>query len=209
VGVNTPNRRQIAMGNPSLTRNDLIAWANESVAFYELALTRISTVLLAQCYAYSENGIFSVFDLTDTIKALERPGLLSMTANETQFRHPPLAGLYKKHFFSARFIARNLGNFLKSRAGGKYFNQVWEDAIAATGSTHVDEAFLNFLTYHTVIAPYEKKSAANEITGEWIIFHKHDGANYYLTVGFHDEGDDVIYERVSFACDFDQLPFRI
>jgi hypothetical protein len=188
----------------------LIAWANESVAFHELDLARISTVFLAQCYAYSENGTFSIFDLTDPVKALERPGFLSMTASETQFRHPPLAGLYKKHFSSARFIPNNLGNFLESRAGGKYFNQVWKDGIAATGATHVDdEAFLNFLTYHTVITPYEKKSAANEITGEWIVFHKHDGANYYLTVGFHDEGDDVIYERVSFACDFDQLPFRV
>src|SRR5690606_2262666 len=38
------------------------------------------------------------------------------------------------------------------------------------------------------------------LTGEWLIFKKHEGINYYLCLAKHDEGDDVIYERKIEPC---------
>ena len=60
-----------------------------------------------------------------------------------------------------------------------------------------------------VIDPIEIKSISNEITGEWVVFHKHEGANYYLTFALHTETNDEIHKRVVIACEFDNLPFRV
>lgn len=47
------------------------------------------------------------------------------------------------------------------------------------------------------------------MTGEWFVFHKHEGKNYYLTFGLHGETNDEIYKRIVLACEFDSLPFKL
>jgi hypothetical protein len=50
--------------------------------------------------------------------------------------------------------------------------------------------------------------AAGEITGEWVIFVKHDGKNYYLCANTHKAGNRFIYDRIMEHCvrDFPDLP---
>ena len=38
---------------------------------------------------------------------------------------------------------------------------------------------------------------SNAETGEWIVFAKYKGENYYLTLGLHTENDQEIYQRVA------------
>jgi hypothetical protein len=192
-----------------MSREELVAWTERSVAFFGLDLRRISTVLLAQAYAFEINRIFDTFDLTQPIKVLEGAGASSSTPAEDQFRHAPLAGLYKKHFTSARFLPKNLLNFLRSKEGGRHFDNAWDEAAKVSGSEYIDEIFTKHLTHHMVVDPIETKSASNEMTGEWVVFHKHEGANYYLTFAFHIETNDEIHQRVVTACEFDNLPFRL
>lgn len=192
-----------------MSREELVAWAERSVAFLALDLTRISTVLLAQAYAFEINRIFDTFDLTQPIRVLEGVSASSGTPMEDQFRHAPLVGLYKKHFTSARFLHRNLLNFLRSKEGGRHFNNAWDEAAKVSSSEYIDEIFIKYLTHHIVFDPIQIKSASNEMTGEWVVFHKHEGANYYLTFASHVETNDEIYKRVVTACEFDNLPFRL
>lgn len=193
----------------SMSREELVAWAESSVAFFGLDLTRISTVLLAQAYAFGTNRVFDTFDLTQPIKVLEGASASSGTPKEDQFRHAPLTGLYKKHFTSPWFLPKNLLNFLRSKEGGRHFNNVWDEAAQVSGSEHIDEIFTRHLTDHMVVDPIEIKSASNEMTGEWVVFHKHEGANYYLTFAFHTDTNEEIHKRVVTACEFDNLPFRL
>ncbi|MBN3762200.1 hypothetical protein [Burkholderia sp. Ac-20365] len=193
----------------SLSREELIAWAAESVAFYGLDLSRLSTVLLAQAYSFEINRTFSTFDLTQPIKVLEGLSSSSATGREDQFQHAPLTGLYKKHFTSPRFLPRNLLNFLRSKEGGRHFNEAWDTAAQASGSQYIDDAFTKYLSHHMVVDSIEIKNSSNRMTGESVVFHKHEGKNYYLTFGLHSETNDEIYKRIVLACEFDSLPFKL
>lgn len=193
----------------SMSREELISWASKSVAFFGLNLSRFSTVLLAQSYSFEINRVFDPFVLTHPIKVLEGLSSSDGTGPPEQFNHPPLAGLYKKHFTSPRFLPRNLLNFLRSKQGGHHFNTVWDEAAKVSGSQYINETFTKYLTHHIVVDPIMIKSASNKMTGEWVVFHKYDGANYYLTIAFHGETNDQIHKRVVLACEFDNLPFRL
>lgn len=53
---------------------------------------------------------------------------------------------------------------------------------------------------------YEKRASQQKLTGEWIIYAKYQSKNYYLTLAQHDEGDDVIHQRIIEGCQAD-FPF--
>lgn len=192
-----------------MSREELLAWAGESVAFCGLDLARLSTVLLAQAYSFEINRIFDTFDLARPIKVLEGVSSSDATPPADQFRHAPLLGLYKKHFSSPRFLSKNLLNFLRSKEGNRHFNKVWDEAARVSGNLYIDEIFVKYMSHHMVFDPIEIKSSTNVVTGEWVVFHKHEGANYYLTYAFHSEANDEIHKRVVVACEFDHLPFRL
>jgi hypothetical protein len=47
---------------------------------------------------------------------------------------------------------------------------------------------------------YKERSGAQALTGEWIVYAKHNGRNYYLTLGAHGD-DQRILQRVRACCD--------
>lgn len=190
----------------SLSREELIMWANESVAFYGIDLTRVSTVLLAQSFAMKINRVINIFDLTQPIKVLEGLSSFDGTGPEEIFKRAPLTGLYKKHFTSPRFLVKNLSNFSQSEFGKKHFQRKWEEAARENESGVFDEAFARHIAHHMTLDPVRIKSEAGRMTGEWLVFHKHEGKNYYLTFGAHDEDKEKIHERILLACEFDNFP---
>src|SRR5208337_1158469 len=145
----------------SLSREELINWASESIAFFGLDLSRLSTVLLAQSYSYEMNHVFDISDLTHPIKVLEGLSSSDGTGPAEQFDHPPLTGIYKKHFTSPRFLVKNLLNFLRSKKGDCHFNSVWDEAAKVSGSQYINELFTKHLTHHIVVDPIMIKSASN------------------------------------------------
>lgn len=193
----------------SMSRQDILGWAAESVAFCEIDLSRVSTVFLAQAYASEKGRIFSTFDLTNPIKVLEGLAKFDGTPPAEQFKHPPLSGLYKKHFSSPRFLVKNLLNFQRSKEGKKHFEKAWKDASALSDSGVINEQFIAYLTHQMTIPPIQIKSTSNAMTGEWVVFHKHEGVNFYLTLASHGESNEEIYERVVLACSFDGFPFKL
>lgn len=193
----------------SLSREDLLPWAQNSLAFYGLDLSRISTVFLAQAYSFEANGVFDTFDLTQPIKSLEGASPHDSVGAADQFKHQPLAGLYKKHFMSARFLPKNLINFIRSKDGKAHFHKAWDEAKVFSESEYIDEKFAGHLAHRMTVDPIQIKSSSKAMTGEWVVFHKHEDKNYYLTIASHNESNDQIYARVSLACEIDQLPFLL
>ena len=47
---------------------------------------------------------------------------------------------------------------------------------------------------------WQRMASAAELTGEWIIYAQHDGANYYLCLGRHDSGDDYLRRQIDAIC---------
>jgi len=197
----------------SVSREELIAWAAKSAAFHGLELSRISTVLLGQAYSFEIGRVFSTFDLTKPMKVLEGLCFSRTTAEEPQtvegdqYKHAPLTGLYKTHFTSPRFLVRNLRNFGRSKEGRRHSKHVLARAVQASASDA--STFIKYLAHHMVVEPNEIKHSSNSMTGEWLVYHKHEGKNYYLTFAAHRETNDEIHQRVVLACEFDSFPFKL
>lgn len=193
----------------SVLRKYLLNWAEESGFFFNLDMNRICTVLLAQVCSLDSSKIFAGYEITDEIKYLEEKWPTTTTPDPDTFKYDPLKGLYKKHFTSARFISKNIINYISGHEGTKRFNRIFQEATAISGSGYVDDKFIGYLAHHSTIEAYLQKISDRSVTGEWIIFHKHNNLNYYLTLGSHIEDDADIFKRASMACDFDNFPFRL
>lgn len=65
---------------------------------------------------------------------------------------------------------------------------------------------VNELSHRVVVESYEKRAMEQKLTGEWIVFAKHEEKNYYLCLATHDLGDQQIFENVR-AGRWRQFPF--
>lgn len=57
-----------------------------------------------------------------------------------------------------------------------------------------------------VVGNYERRSEAQELTGEWIVYATHEGLNYYLCLGTHASGDETIRRQIDSVC-VPEFPF--
>lgn len=193
----------------SFSRAELESWALQHVGLSDLDLSRLSSVLLGQLLSVELQRLFSVFSVTDEIRALEGRGLPKKTGSVEAFRGDVLRGLHKKHFTDARFVVENLiAQFGVRNGGNSNLTRLVERVFSENKSGEVDEDFCRSIAHYASVDALEKRASKNGLTGEWIIIHKHEDANFYLTLGAHTEGDEQILKRVRLACEFDQLPFR-
>ena len=194
------------MKKVSLSRNDLLGFAADDLGFYGLDLTRISTVFIAQIFQLQVNRTIDTMSLMDEVKYLEGLRNRTSTEKEKAFKKLPLKGLFKKHFMSAGFIVKNIGAHFGFEWGGNInLDNLIEEVFSNNKSGYVDDAFVGQLTHGMVTQAIEKR-AEKGLTGEWIVFRKFKGKNYYLTIAAHNEGDENIFNRLCDAYDFD-FPF--
>ena len=137
-----------------------------------------------------------VFAIYDEIGCLEGASFTRRTNTkpQSQFQHKPLGGLWHKHYSQAGFIGKNLGNYWKPKRLDRYLK-----SILKVGDI-LDQPTLGRLIHEVVIGDYEKRSNAQEITGEWIVYARHLDVNYYLTLGVHGD-DHAIAERARACAD--------
>lgn len=46
------------------------------------------------------------------------------------------------------------------------------------------------LAYDFVLGGLTDRSAVSKMTGDWIVFGRHEGQNFYLDLASHEEGND-------------------
>lgn len=163
-----------------------------------------SSILLADVALHLERGTENIHSILDEIGALEgapfsRP---SRTKAEARFEHPPLKGLWHKHYqqVSVSSLAKNLRNHWGRGRSHKLIRERF-----FTGE-EVTEEMVGRFADDLVNGGYRERRAASKLTGEWIVFARHEGANYYLTLGAHGD-DDAIAARVrACASEFPHLP---
>ena len=64
----------------------------------------------------------------------------------------------------------------------------------------VTKEMINELSHRVVVESLEDRGANNKLTGEWIVFAKHQGQNYYLCLTNHESGDENIAQSIKSAC---------
>ena len=190
----------------SLGREELEIYANKELAFYGLDLCRISSVFIMQVMQLNLARTFNTFKILDEVKYLEGISKTTATPKHTKFNRPPLKGLYKKHFTDAAFLVKNLTSHFGCDFGGNdKLDKVVNDAFEENGSGYVDESLVKKLSHDLVISAIQER-ASKGLTGEWIIFQKHNEKYYYLTLGAHSEDDTEIFKRVIMAYEMN-FPF--
>ncbi len=185
-----------------VTSQDLAMFRDLHLGTSDLA-SRISELLWLDIYTWEIAYGISVRETLGTIQALEQSEATSVVKPGTQFKYPPLKGLWHKHVFSARFIPKNIFSALGK--GG--LRKIVTEVVGTDGSPFTLEKIAE-LKNRVVHESFEKRATAKELTGEWIIYLQHEAKNYYLCCSTHNDGDQFIYDRIVQHCprDFPELP---
>jgi hypothetical protein len=188
--------------------NEIDNFINENVGFFQLELSRISNLLKRQLYHAYLNRLFSIYGVLDEIRFLEGLNRKTMTKEASQFRCPPLNRFWHKHFFDARFVSKNLINYLKSNTGKTKIEDLFR-RFKEEGSEYLEEREIGILAHELRFIAFQERTNKNASTGEWLIFSKHEGSNYYLCIAAHtntSEGDRQLYQFLKMSCR-EEFPF--
>lgn len=130
----------------------------------------------------------------------------SMTKHASQFKHPPLHPFWHKHFSTRRHLLRNACEWWGlGKGGNKRLLAMIEDGAASYGDQ--PDLLQKWLAYQLMIGGLEERIAKKRITGDWVIFAKHDEQNFYLDFATHEEARQDPHRllerlRLGSACEF-------
>lgn len=168
----------------------------------EAVQPRISDLFLEQLRHGLMTDAIHPHKVIDEIRNLEL-GKKSATKAADTFKHPPLKGYWKKHFFQTTWMIRNIMNEWKmGNPRSEKFKTLYFETAKKTTDPH---AFSSQISHKFVIEAFEKRVQKSAMDGEWIVFDKYQDQNYYLTIAFHSEKPEVIHERI-LSCQ-SQFPF--
>jgi hypothetical protein len=153
---------------------------------------RMAELFLLDLYVMDYAFGIGPHEVLVSIKELEAGERPTGVKPATPFMYPPLKGLWHKHFFAAHFLVDNIILGLGKKGLEKLVEQVMDPKL----STTVTEEMVNELARRVTHEPVEARDAAGKLTGEWIIFARRGGKNYYLAINSHTAGDQTIYDRI-------------
>lgn len=161
-----------------------------------VAPNRYSWLLVVDMLINLEVNGIDPTQVVQEIKSLESSSHPSFVKPATQFKHPPLYPLWHKHYFSAHFVPHNIHAELNR---GEKLENLVNEVLDPNKSPVITREMINELSHRVVHEPFEARSDEGRMTGEWLVFAKHDGNNYYLCMATHDAGDQVIYDKLAYA----------
>lgn len=101
-------------------------------------------------------------------------------------------------------MAKNLKQGLKSY-GLPIMEAMIKDAEAKTEERYLEKSDIAQIIDDAVHGNYERRATDGRLTGEWIVYAKHAGQNYYLCTGKHG-ADEIIRKKIETNC-VSELPF--
>lgn len=183
------NMAQISVTN-SASGDDMTAELDDFASVIGLknaAHGRYSLLLVLALYGGSQSGQLNPAKVVHEIRALEGIESPSQLKPPIQNRHPPLKGLWHKHYLQdgLRSLALNLQKGLK-RFGMASLDQSIREAEAAGEVRYFTEADIWQLSNDVTHGNFERLADSAALTGEWLIFAEYEGKKYYLCLGTHD-----------------------
>jgi hypothetical protein len=172
----------------SLTWAQVAAFKREIILDSELA-QRVSFGLAIRLGS-SLASLGEDYKVRSQIRCLEE-NISNGTKPAEQFKHAPLYPFWHKHFFTPRHTYRNIGDrwgIARGGSGNKDLDRMMGKVAVENGSD--PDLWPGLLSHRFIIGGLEERSLDNRLTGDWIIFAKHEGCNYYLDVATHEEGEE-------------------
>ena len=172
-----------------------IEFLDEYLKMQRVDKSRLSALIQSQILALLNSG--SADRVVEELAFLEGNGI-TQTKVAREFKKR-LKGFWHKHYSSSRFIGKNLMNAweMDKESSLKFEKMALEVSAVSIKESGVDDLkqFCSNLAMKFV-GGYEKKSNLMKLTGEWIVFKKHEGVNYYLTLANHSEEDERVLKRI-------------
>jgi hypothetical protein len=152
----------------------------------QIAPGRISLLFLLSFWGAFKANRIDPFEVAREIEALEK-GETTGSKPPIQNRHPPLKGLWHKHYMQpdVASLAKNVQHGLK-QFGIPYLQQKVRQAKEAGELHYFTVEDVAPIANDAVRGNWQRLRDAERLTGEWIVFAKHQGFNYYLTLATHD-----------------------
>lgn len=167
----------------------------------QVAPGRYSFLLLLSLFGGWKSGMVDPHKVIHEIKLLEI-GEASVLKPPIQNRHPPLKGLWHKHYLEQGLasLAKNVKKGL-NKYGIPYFDQKIAEAQAAGETRYMTTDDVQALAADVVHGNLRRLREAEAMTGEWILFAKHEGKNYYLDIATHDKRlHDHVRKNIDAVC---------
>ncbi|AUI89042.1 hypothetical protein [Xanthomonas oryzae] len=186
---------------------ELLSFA-AAIGLESVVTGRYSFLLLLQLFGAAKSGMLNPAKVVSQIRVLEGVAAANGLKAATQFKPPPpLQGLWHQHYLEDGLpgLAINLKKGLH-RFGIPFFKKKIADAEASREERYVTEADISKIAYDVGVSNFERLKDDESLTGEWIIFAKHNGKNYYLSLGKHGSGDELLRSRIDAFC-LAEFPF--
>ena len=87
-----------------------------------------------------------------------------------------------------------------NRFGIPYFDQQVREAEAAGETRFISEEDTWKMAQDLVEGNWGRLAGDQALTGEWIIFAKYYGQNYYLCLGFHEQDQNQLRRQIDEVC---------
>lgn len=129
-------------------------------------------------------------------------GKLGQLKKPIQNLHPPLKGLWHKHYMQDGMasMAMNVKKGL-DQYGMPFFDKKIKEAKDAREERFLTPADVPALVDDIISGNRRRLAEKQSLTGEWLIFAKHEGQNYYLTIATHDSSThDKVREQIEQVC---------
>ncbi|CAE6886744.1 hypothetical protein R75471_02127 [Paraburkholderia domus] len=164
-----------------------VEWLRRFTRLEEVVPGRYSFLLLMSLFGGWKSGMVDPNKVIHEIKLLEN-GEASTLKPPIQNRHPPLKGLWHKHYLEQGLpsLAKNVARGLHKH-GMPYFDQKIAESNAAGETRYMTPDDLQALAADVVHGNLGRLREAEAMTGEWILFAKYEGKNYYLDITTHDK----------------------
>lgn len=153
----------------------------------QIAPDRISVLFLLSFFGAYKAGRINPLEVAREIEALEK-GETTGLKPPIQNRYPPLKGLWHKHYMQPGIasLAINVQNGLK-QFGIPYVDRKVREAQEAGEERYFTIDDIAPIANDAVQGNFQRRREAEQLTGEWIVFAKHERLNYYLTLATHDK----------------------
>lgn len=181
----------------NITESELSDFAH-TFRLDEQIRARISTLFWLDLYIYSTKFGINASAVIEELQNLECGSNKSTTKKATKFTKPPLCGLWHKHFFTARFLPQNIRNSYPNERLDALVRKI----VAAQQSDATVCETASEISRRVIEDGYKERQTSHKLTGEWILFAKHNCLNYYLCLSphcRHDE-DQVLADRIVAHC---------
>jgi len=174
----------------------------EQIGLEAAAPGRYSFLLVLDLFGGAMSGRRNAAKVMREIRALEGVGPPSQMKPPIQNKHPPLKGLWHKHYFGegvpavAINVRKGLGRF-----GLPYAAQKIKEAREAGEERFFTPEDLIAIANDVVHGHMDRLRVGQGLTGEWLVYAEHERQNYYLGLTTHDPAaHDEMRRKIDAMC---------